>query len=469
MVVAGYYLRFSISTLLVILGFDGAFVLADPSKPSNLSPLQQCVYKVSKISKPTLAKKLKSLSEAEVRLHYQELMAELAALEDVFEKGEFVLATSRGSKIKAELVDFMKSHLIGAGEAFEIIHRDLVESVRVPAVRVLPSGSALGRYAQFLKERFGGELVYSPFELEADTTASFQSDLNSIQMSHESFLSLSLDESFPHETQHMAVDSDVQQRGDHVLRTKIRRGQGLDDSPYFSNFTLDELSAYAHDLHRTLADYPLYRGTNFRGPLVELGSLGTSALRSFGLYSEEVKKARVAQGENGEWNFSRSQSGTLEFEAENLSLNFRTIRFEGEVQLLVNIKNMSSTKLMQKLMKSDPSASHQKAVRPTTIDLIWQGEEFQKMAQSFESGKISKELKQKLLLLVDQRLQAATQTAKESRQYILAISQYLADRSVSAAVKVPPVPQSLSFSGQDLLEEFLRSVEKAPEAQGEQQ
>lgn len=161
------------------------------------------------------------------------------------ESSEVVYLQAKAEKMFPE-IEAMREHLQKSGEGYLLRQSEFGFEFQI-----LPSKTRLGRVADWLKERFGAEIVYAPFSL-GNEEVSFTLG-RSIYISHLEFQNLSLDESFDHEIQHLAFNVEfesLKSATEEVLMSRVFdlpiRGSG-----YYS-FGLNEILVTARDLRRLM-------------------------------------------------------------------------------------------------------------------------------------------------------------------------------------------------------------------------
>ncbi|MGA0163409.1 MAG: hypothetical protein ACO3LE_04050 [Bdellovibrionota bacterium] len=161
------------------------------------------------------------------------------------ESSEVVYLQAKADKMFPE-IEAMREHLQKAGEEYLLRQSDFGFEFQI-----LPSKTRLGRIADWLKERFGAEIVYAPLSL-GNEEVSFTLN-RSIFISHREFQNLAVDESFDHEIQHLAFNVEfesLKSATEEVLMSRVF-DLPIHDSGYFS-FGLNEILVTARDLRRLM-------------------------------------------------------------------------------------------------------------------------------------------------------------------------------------------------------------------------
>jgi len=403
------------------------------------------------------------MSEVELRDVYARLIELITQHGDYYENGQFLLKSQRGKKIRAAMKAFLLEMAERSGEAFEIVEQDYLDETIVPVVKFLPSGSRFGKYIKFLQERFGGEVVYSPFDSRPNVTASFDLYDNRILISHDNFLSRPIDDILAHETQHMAIASDLREGKNSVFHSRVRRGLGLEGSGYRDNLALDELSAYAHDARRGLLKYPIYSQGDVSFSLRYLAKLALSFRRTVDQFASRLDAATTLAPDKIQWSTrvvppkdNKPLLRSVDFETDNLHMRFDFRERDGANHLLITVREQDPAKELDLLMKGRDGVRPK--ARSPVFETEMRGDEVDRLAKMVAKGELTPELKEELVLMLRNRFNAVLTISDEAIRYGTMVGIYQNVPTFMNGV-APKIPETLSYSGQNELENILRAID----------
>ncbi len=477
-VVLGLFTRFLL-VLLTSLGIVSSLFATDSLQSSRGSqPLRLCVERVSALVRPLAQEEIDRISarlsapdhmsEVELRDIYGRLIELITQHGDYYENGQFLLKSQRGKKIRAAMKAFLLEMAERSGEAFEIVEQDYLDETTVPVVKFLPSGSRFGRYVKFLQDRFEGAVVYSPFDSRPHIVASFELYDNRILISHDNFLSRPIDDVLAHETQHMAIASDLREGKNSVFHSRVRRGFGLDGSGYQDNLALDELSAYAHDVRRGLLKYPIYSQGDVNFSKKYLTKLALSFKRTVDHFASRLDAATTLAPDKIQWSTrvvppkeNKSLLRSVDFETDNLHLRFDFRERDGANHLMISVREAEPGKALANMIRN--VGDMRSKPRSPVFETEMHGAEVDRLAGILAKGELTPELKEELVLMLRNRFNAVVTISDEAIRYGSMAGTFQALPSLMNGV-VPKIPETLSYSRQGELERILRAIDDVGDA-----
>lgn len=471
--VLGLLTRFLI--LLVTVVGSAPWLLAAQSgkSPQGSHPLRLCVERVSALVHPLAPDELDQMtsklsvpghmSETELRSIYARLIELITKHEEYYEDGQFLMQSERGKKIKAAMRAFLIEAAERSGEVFEVIEEDRLDETSVPVVRFLPSASRFGKYIKFLQERFGGEVVYSPFDSRPNISASFDLYDNRIFISHDNFLSRPIDDVMAHETQHMAIASDLREGKNSIFHSRIRRGLGLGRTGYQDHLALDELSAYANDVRRGLLQYPIYSQSDVSFSQRYLERLATSFQKTVGQFASRLDEATTLAPDKIQWSTqtvpprgNKPMVRSVELETNNLYVRFDFKEIDGANHLIITAREYNSAKELDLLIRGQEGMREKP--RSPVFETVLQDSEVDRLTKILAKGELTPELKEDLVLGLRNHFNAVLTIADEAIRFG-AMAELFQRIPAFVNGRVPQIPASLSYSRQSELEKVLRALD----------